>query len=154
MKKSRDRQAQREVHSAVADFNLIVRTIPPSTSSNLIDNSQTVENTLPPVAGYTLELESDSDSSSNLVLSESDELGNSEGESITDLSDSLRNWTISHNITAAASSDLLKLLHSHHCFKICPWIAGLSFKHLDRRHLLMYPRDSTVDFNGIHLCAK
>lgn len=126
---------QRQVRSAVADFNLVINTVSPNLTENL--EISTVDETLYSSQAEVdrFEVESDSASSVKSVSSVNSTSTEIDCESVTDLSDKLRSWTISHNITASATSDLLKLLHGHHCFKYLP---------LDSRTLLHTPRATAV----------
>lgn len=126
---------QRQVRSAVADFNLVINTVSPNLTENL--EISTIDETLYSSQAEVdrFEVESDSASSVKSVSSVNSTSTEIDCESVTDLSDKLRSWTISHNITASATSDLLKLLHGHHCFKYLP---------LDSRTLLHTPRATAV----------
>ncbi|OXA48678.1 hypothetical protein Fcan01_16170 [Folsomia candida] len=137
MKKSRNRQVQRNISGVISDYNLVVKTLHPPISPDFADHPATEDKVSSlVVVDNEDQVESDSDFSVASPLSdntgESDE---SDGEAVTNFKAELRSWTITHNTTATATTDLLKLLHRHHCFKYLP---------LDCRTLLQTPRTTTI----------
>lgn len=135
MKKTRSRKFQRNVNRNLKDFHLnsrnqdVSKSVPISLDQGKSPpHSSTLEVDI--LAESFSSLEIDCESINSITSTEEDR-----EDFVIHIGAEIKDWSIRHNITNSATSDLLKILRSHNCFSELP---------ADSRSLLSTPRETST----------